>query len=88
MNGSSFYVKLNYALEYQLTARLMMTDAIVEAYKRDIDRTLLIENVKLTPQQRSERFQQAMRLVFELQRSARQRRTSTVQSSNKSKSKP
>ena len=62
-----------------------MTDAIIEAYKRDIDRTLLIEILKLTPQQRSERFQQAMRLVFELQRSAHQRRSSTVKSSNRSK---
>jgi hypothetical protein len=27
-------------------------DPVIEAYKRDIDRTLLRENLKLTPQQR------------------------------------
>jgi hypothetical protein len=48
-------------------------DPVIEAYKRDIDRTMLIENLKLTPQQRSEKFQRAMVLVFELRRSARER---------------
>jgi hypothetical protein len=48
-------------------------DPVIEAYKRDIDRTMLIENLKLTPQQRSEKFQRAMDLVFELRRSAQER---------------
>jgi hypothetical protein len=49
-------------------------DPVIEAYKRDVDRTLLIENLRLTPQQRSEKFQRAMRLVFELRRAAARRR--------------
>ena len=28
------------------------TDPVVEAYKRDVDRTLLRENLKLTPEER------------------------------------
>ena len=47
---------------------------VIEAYKKDVDRTLLRENLKLTPQQRSEKFAKAMRLVFEIRRSARLRR--------------
>ena len=43
---------------------------IIELYKRDVDRTLLIENLRLTPQERSEKFQRAMRLVFEIRNAA------------------
>ncbi|MCC7335556.1 MAG: hypothetical protein IT422_10680 [Pirellulaceae bacterium] len=50
-------------------------DDIIEVYKKDIDRSLLRENLKLTPQQRSERFEVAMRLIFELRRAAELRRT-------------
>lgn len=49
-------------------------DPVIEAYKRDVDRTMLIENLKLTPDQRSQKFRHAMKLVFELMRSAQQRR--------------
>ena len=49
-------------------------DPVIEAYKKDVDRTLLRENLKLTPQQRSEQFEQMMEMVFELQRQARARR--------------
>ncbi len=31
-------------------------DPVVEAYKRDVDRTLLRENLKLSPSQRLEKF--------------------------------
>jgi hypothetical protein len=49
-------------------------DPVIEAYKKDVDRTLLRENLKLTPGQRIEKFQRAMQLVFELRRSSRVRR--------------
>ena len=49
-------------------------DPVIEAYKKDVDRTLLRDNLKLTPQQRSERFEQMMEMVFELQRQAQARR--------------
>lgn len=32
-------------------------DPVIEAYKKDIDRTLLRENLKLTPAQRLEKLQ-------------------------------
>jgi hypothetical protein len=50
-------------------------DPVVEAYKKDIDRTLLRANLKLTV---TERFQQAMahaRFAEELRRAGRQLRT-------------
>lgn len=49
-------------------------DLVVEAYKKDIDRTLLRANLKLTV---TERFQQAMehaRFAEELQRAGRELR--------------
>lgn len=45
-------------------------DPVIEVYKQDVDRTLLRENLNLTPQQRSERFEQMMEMVFELRRHA------------------
>ena len=51
-------------------------DPVIEAYKKDVDRTLLRENLKLTPQERSERFERAMELVWELRRVAAERRAS------------
>lgn len=42
-------------------------DPVIEAYKKDVDRTLLREMLKLTPQQRSEKFASFMELAYELQ---------------------
>jgi len=33
-----------------------MPDLVIEAYKAGVDRTLLRENLKLTPQQRFDKF--------------------------------
>jgi hypothetical protein len=49
-------------------------DPVIDAYKKDVDRTLLRENLKLSPEERIEKFQQAMKLVLELRRAARERR--------------
>jgi hypothetical protein len=49
-------------------------DPIIEAFKRDVDRTLLRENLRLTPAQRGEKFLQAMITVYEVRRFARERR--------------
>ncbi len=38
-------------------------DPVIEAYKKDVDRTLLIENLKLTPEQRSQKFLDFMRFL-------------------------
>jgi hypothetical protein len=45
------------------------TDPVIEAYKRDVDRTLLRENLKKTPQQRLEELQQLYDFSVELHRS-------------------
>jgi hypothetical protein len=74
-------VAQNLALREEPTAGaqngLAMDDAgvdLVEAFKKDIDRTLLIENLKLTPAQRMERFAAFMELVYELRRAGREMR--------------
>ncbi len=43
-------------------------DPVIEAYKKDVDRTLLIESLKLTPEQRSRRFLSFMEMACELRR--------------------
>jgi hypothetical protein len=42
-------------------------DPVIEAYKKDIDRTLLRENLRLTVQQRFENLMQLQRFARELQ---------------------
>ena len=51
-----------------------LLDPVIEAYKRDVDRSLLRQNLKMTTQQRSEQFERLMETVFELQRHAGGRR--------------
>ena len=41
-------------------------DPVIEVFKRDVDRTLLRENLKLTPDERVRRLQAALRGVLEL----------------------
>ena len=48
-------------------------DPVIEAYKQGVDRGLLIENLKLTTQQRSEKFEAFMELCYELRRNAERR---------------
>ncbi len=49
-------------------------DPIIEAYKKDVDRTLLIENLRLTPQQRFDRFASFMESVMELKKAGEEAR--------------
>ena len=49
-------------------------DPVVEAYKKDVDRTLLTENLKLTPAQRAEKFRDFMSFLGEVQRAGRRLR--------------
>ncbi|HEV2718600.1 MAG TPA: hypothetical protein VG323_01175 [Thermoanaerobaculia bacterium] len=46
-------------------------DDIIELYKRDVDRTLIRENLKLTPTQRLQQLEDAQRSVEELRRNRR-----------------
>jgi hypothetical protein len=49
------------------------SDPVIEAYKKDIDRTLLRENLKLTPEQRVRRLSAFLRFLEELRGSRRRR---------------
>jgi hypothetical protein len=49
-------------------------DPVIEAYKKDVDRTLLRENLKLSVDERFEKFERFMEYVFEL-RAAGQRKS-------------
>jgi hypothetical protein len=46
-------------------------DPVIEAYKKDVDRTLLRENLKLTVQERFDKFERFMECVYELREAGR-----------------
>ena len=50
-------------------------DPVVEAYKKDIDRTLLRANLKLTPTERLQRAMAHARFAEELRRAGRESRS-------------
>jgi hypothetical protein len=50
------------------------TDPVVEVYKKDVDRTLLRENLKLTHEQRLLKLQDLQRFAAELQRAGKKAR--------------
>lgn len=47
---------------------------LVEALKKDVDRTLLTENLKLTVPQRMAKFEENMRMIYNLRRGLRRAR--------------
>jgi hypothetical protein len=49
-------------------------DPVIEAYKRDVDRTLLRENLKLSPEERLLKLQDFVRCLAELRESGRRAR--------------
>jgi hypothetical protein len=49
-------------------------DPVIEYYKKDVDRSLLRENLKLTPEQRLDKLVAFMRSLEELRTAARNRR--------------
>ena len=48
-------------------------DPVVEAYKRDVDRTLLRENLRLTVEERFEKLMRLQQFAAELRRAGRER---------------
>jgi hypothetical protein len=46
-------------------------DPVIDAYKKDVDRTLIRENLRLTPEERILKLQDFVRLAFELQQAGR-----------------
>jgi len=49
-------------------------DPVIEAYKKDVDRTLIRENLKLTPDQRLRQLMELQRFAEELQAAGRRAR--------------
>jgi hypothetical protein len=49
-------------------------DPVVESYKAGVDRTLLIENLKLSPAERANKFLNFMSFLAEIQRSGQKLR--------------
>ena len=50
-------------------------DPVIEAYKKDIDRTLLRENLKLTVDERFRKFESFARYAKELREAGRRHRS-------------
>jgi len=48
-------------------------DPVIEAYKKDADRTLILEKLKLTPDERLQKLQAFMTLVHAAHAAARRR---------------
>ncbi len=49
-------------------------DPVIEFYKQGVDRTLLRENLKLSVQERFEKFERFMKYVLELREAGRKSR--------------
>jgi hypothetical protein len=49
-------------------------DPVIEAYKKDVDRTLLRENLKLTVEGRFQKFERFAEFAFELKEAGRRAR--------------
>ena len=47
-------------------------DPVIEAYKKDVDRTLLRENLRLTHEQRLEKLMRLQKFAEELRRAGRE----------------
>lgn len=52
-------------------ADALEADPVIEVYKRDVDRTLLRENLKLTVDERFANLRQLLRFAEELRRAGR-----------------
>ncbi len=52
----------------------MSPDPVIEVYKKDVDDTLLRENLKLTPEQRVRNLMALQEFIEEVQRAGRQAR--------------
>jgi hypothetical protein len=52
-------------------------DPVIEAYKKDVDRTLLRENLKLTVQQRFDKLESFVEFARELQEAGKRARGET-----------
>jgi hypothetical protein len=53
-------------------------DPVIEAYKKDVDRTLLRENLRRTPEERLDNLMELQRFAAELHRAGREARSRQV----------
>jgi hypothetical protein len=53
----------------ELDVIVISPDPVIEAYKRDVDRTLVIENLKLTTSERIKKMESAAQFAETLRRS-------------------
>ena len=53
-------------------------DPVIEAYRKDIDRTLIRENLKLTVEQRFEKLARLMALAEELRKAGREQEIASL----------
>jgi hypothetical protein len=53
----------------------ILPDPVIEAYKKDVDRTLFRENLKLTPTERLEKLRAMQRWAAELRKVGRREQT-------------
>lgn len=58
-------------MEPQPDDRPLLPDPVIEYFKKDVDRTLLREHLKLTPQQRLEKVVEFMRSLDHLKAARR-----------------
>ena len=56
-----------------VAAAAIEPDPVIEAYKKDVDRTLIRESLKLTPDQRLRKLQTFMEFMHEIRGTARRR---------------
>ena len=50
-------------------------DPVIEAYKKDVDRTLLRENLRRTPEERLDNLMELQRFAEEMRRAGREARS-------------
>jgi hypothetical protein len=60
------------------TDSVLPPDPVIEAYKKDIDRTLIRENLKLTPQERLDNLMRLQEFAEELQKHLRKPNADTI----------
>lgn len=61
-------------LLWQTGSGMSSIDAIIELYKKDVDRTLLRENLKLTPEHRLVKLQNTVRAMETLREAGKRAR--------------
>jgi len=72
----------------EFLTRPIETDPVIEAFKKDVDRTLLIENLRLTPDRRTAPFLSMQAFYNEAQARLRERREQALGASGESPSDP